>query len=78
MVPSGPPPAQLRALTTDDYIVAARLASDCRNERLPYVLGFLERGGFDIPRVESIAAPPPRTVARLEKTLAIIDLEDFL
>lgn len=78
MAPSGPPPAQLRALTTDDYITAARLSSDCRNERLPYVLGFLERGGFDIPRVESIAAPRPRATAVVEKTMTILDLEDFL
>ncbi len=38
-----PAPVEQRALTTDDYIIAARLTSDCRNERLPYVLGFLEK-----------------------------------
>ena len=67
-------PVKMRELTADDYIVAARLASDCRNERLPYVLGFLEKGGFEIPKVEAfvpITQPKPRT-------LAILDLEDFL
>ena len=44
---------QLRALTTDDYIGAARIVSDCRNERLHYVLGFLKCGGFEIPEVEA-------------------------
>lgn len=41
-----------RALTTDDYIKAASLVANCRNERLPYVLGFLEQGGFETPVVE--------------------------
>ena len=72
--PAEYPPVKRRELTVDDYIVAARLASDCRNERLPYVLGFLEKGGFEIPKVEAfvpITQPKPRT-------LAILDLEDFL
>lgn len=58
----------------DDYIVAARLASDCRNERLPYVLGFLEKGGFEIPKVEAFEP----SVQHKPRTLAILDLEDFL
>lgn len=45
-----------RALTTDDYMKAAQLAATCRNERLPYVLGFLEQAGFNIPKVT--ATPP--------------------
>ena len=72
--PAEYPPVKRRELTVDDYIVAARLASDCRNERLPYVLGFLEKVGFEIPKVEAvnrITQPKPRT-------LAILDLEDFL
>lgn len=44
-----------RALTTDDYIKAASLVANCRNERLPYVLGFLEQGGFETPVVEEQA-----------------------
>ena len=68
------PPVKRRELTVDDYIVAARLASDCRNERLPYVLGFLEKGGFEIPKVDAFA---PSTQPR-PKTLAILNLEDFL
>lgn len=68
------PPVKRRELTVDDYIVAARLASDCRNERLPYVLGFLERGGFEIPKVDAFT---PRT-SNKAKAIAIIDLDDYL
>lgn len=38
-----------RSLTVDDYLRAAHITSNCRNERLPYVLGFLEQAGFSIP-----------------------------
>lgn len=68
------PPMKRRELTVDDYIVAARLASDCRNERLPYVLGFLEKGGFEIPKAEKFT---PQSTSR-PKAWAILDLEDFL
>lgn len=68
------PPIKHRELTVDDYIVAARLASDCRNERLPYVLGFLEKGGFEIPKVDAFAP----SIQPRSKTFAILDLEDFL
>lgn len=47
-----------RALTTDDYMKAAQLAATCRNERLPYVLGFLEQAGFSIPEVTTPAPAP--------------------
>lgn len=43
---------QRRELTVDDYMKAAQLAATCRNERLPYVLGFLEQAGFNIPKVQ--------------------------
>ena len=68
------PPMKRRELTVDDYIVAARLASDCRNERLPYVLGFLEKGGFEIPKVNAFAP----SAQHKPKAFAILDLEDFL
>lgn len=44
--------APQRELTKDDYIKAASMVSTCRNERLPYVLGFLEQAGFKIPEVK--------------------------
>lgn len=47
------PAVEQRVLTTDDYLKAALIVSNCRNERLPYVLGFLEQGGFYIAQVES-------------------------
>lgn len=43
-----------RELTKDDYIKAASIVSGCKNERLPYVLGFLEQAGFRIPEVEQV------------------------
>lgn len=69
-------PVEQRALTTDDYIVAARLASDCRNERLPYVLGFLEKGGFSIPKVEELRQDKPSFKLSVERTF--INLDDYL
>lgn len=51
------PAVEQRALTTDDYLKAALIVSNCRNERLPYVLNLLEQGGFSIPTVEP--APQP-------------------
>ena len=74
--PATPAPVEQRALTTDDYITAARLASDCRNERLPYVLGFLEKGGFNIPKVEELRQDKPSFNLRVERTF--VNLEDFL
>lgn len=47
-----PAPVEQRALTTDDYIIAARLTSDCRNERLPYVMcwAFWRKAVLRFPR----------------------------
>lgn len=75
------PPVKHRKLTVDDYIVAARLASDCRNERLPYVLGFLEKGGFEIPKVKTYTPdrPAPHAAVVEQQINRIhIRLEDFL
>lgn len=71
-----PAPVEQRALTTDDYIIAARLTSDCRNERLPYVLGFLEKGGFEIPKVKELHRDKPSFTLSVERTL--INLDDYL
>lgn len=40
-----------RELTSDDYIKAAQIIASCRNERLPYVVGFLRQSGFTIPAI---------------------------
>lgn len=69
-------PVEQRALTTDDYIIAARLTSDCRNERLPYVLGFLEKGGFEIPKVKELRRNKPSFKLSVERTF--INLDDYL
>lgn len=55
-----------RTLTTDDYMKAAQLAATCRNERLPYVLGFLEQAGFNIPEVTT---PPPTDDGPIDCTM---------
>jgi prophage antirepressor-like protein len=55
-----------RSLTTDDYLRAASIVANCRNERLPYVLGFLEQGGFSIPKVRDTRA---EIVAQLSDVL---------
>lgn len=49
---SGPVIPQ-RDLTVDDYLKAASIVSNCRNNRLPYVLYLLGLGGFAAPRIES-------------------------
>ena len=41
-----------RNLTKDDYLKAALIVSRCKNERLPYVLNFLESAGFCVPKIE--------------------------
>lgn len=41
-----------RTHTVDDYLRAASLVASCRNERLPYVLGFIRESGLKIPEVE--------------------------
>lgn len=45
-----------RSITTDDYLRAASIVANCRNERLPYVLGFLEQAGLSIPKIEEMNA----------------------
>lgn len=47
------PTVKQRSLTTDDYLKAAAIVSGCRNERMPYVLGFLEQAGFSIPEIQN-------------------------
>ena len=68
----------LRDLTTDDYINASRIISDCRNERLPYVMGLLEMGGFTFPKVEATAKDKPTGKVHIEKTRTILSLDDYL
>lgn len=43
-----------RPLTTDDYIEAAKIISKCTPLKLQLTLGFLENGGFDIPKLQCI------------------------
>ena len=41
-----------RALTSDDYLRAAVIVARCKNDCLPYVLGFPEKGGWEIPKIQ--------------------------
>lgn len=68
------PPVQMRKLTADDYITAARLTADCLDEWLPYVLGFLKLGGFSIPKVERFS---PQTKSE-PKASTVVDLDAFV
>ena len=45
-----------RSITVDDYLRAASIIANCRNERMPYVLGFLEQGGLSIPKLQEMNA----------------------
>lgn len=58
-----------RALTPDDYMKAAQLAATCRNERLPYVLGFLEQAGFSIPKVTAPVLTGPVDCTEIERLM---------
>ena len=61
-----PPVVEQRVLTTDDYLKAALLVSNCRNERLPYVLGFLEQGGFSMPKLKTQAENTGKKLSNLQ------------
>lgn len=50
--PVVPPIVEQRCLTTDDYFKAAAIVAGCRNERMPYVLGFLRQAGFSVPEIQ--------------------------
>lgn len=79
-LPASPPAVQLRTLTSDDYISAARIVADCRNEHLPYVIGFLKCGGFEIPEGESRFPSKPALGGEMvfKKALIPINLDDYL
>lgn len=65
------PVVQQRDLTTDDYVRAASIVSNCRNSRLPYVLHFLEVGGFSIPKIEQHEDGRKRESIRTDEEIAI-------
>lgn len=58
-----PPETRQRALTPDDYLKAAQIVSNCRNERLPYVLDFLGQSGVSIPQIEAVSTARLRDVS---------------
>jgi prophage antirepressor-like protein len=64
------PQSRQRDLTTDDYLKAAQIVAHCKNERLPYVLNFLETAGFSVPDV--------RTQIRLCSNLVKESIASFL
>lgn len=66
---SAPSVMPTRSITTDDYLRAAAIVANCRNERLPYVLNFLAQGGFSVQQIgqtqKSAQVSPQHEVARL-------------
>ncbi len=47
-----------REITVDDFLKAAAVVATCKNERLPYVLGFLKSGGFPMPEICALPSSP--------------------
>lgn len=43
-----PVQARRQGITAQDYVKVAAIAAKCPKDRLPYVLGLLEHGGFDL------------------------------
>lgn len=66
------PAVQQRVLTPDDYLRAASIVANCANGRLPYVLGLLEKGGFEIPKVAATAQEKPELAQVIAQAI-----EDF-
>lgn len=48
-----------RMATTDDFLKAAQIVATCKNERLPYVLSFLNQAGIPTPQVKYYNANLP-------------------
>ena len=67
-------PVETRAITTDDYLTAARILSGCRNERMPYVLSLLKKAGIEIdvpaPAVLTGRVKDPQTARLLDVAIA--------
>lgn len=59
-----------RALTSDDYLRAAVIVARCKNDRLPYVLGFLEKGGWEIPKIQDSQSERQPVSVLVNRTLA--------
>lgn len=51
----------MRLLSPDDYLAAARLVANCKNERLGTVLALLSKGGWDVPQIATGASIRPDT-----------------
>lgn len=62
---------QMRPLTPDDYISAARIIANCKRDRLPIVLGMLCKGGWDIGGAIAIAEAAKTTTADLGTVLRL-------
>lgn len=62
-------PKATRPLTTDDYMEAAKIVSKCTPMKLKIVLDLLEKGGFDVPRIENTVEKLPRTRYAISDTI---------
>lgn len=75
---TAPAPAEQRILTTDDYLKAASIVAACRSERLPYVMHYLTRGGFDAPcfAAENNSGDPVEAIRLIMDAKAIYGLNN--
>lgn len=62
-------PKATRPLTTDDYIEAAKIVSKCTPMKLKIALDLLEKGGFDVPRIENAMEMLPQTRYAISDTV---------
>lgn len=68
-----------RMPTTDDFLKAAQIVATCKNERLPYVLGFLNQAGIPTPPVKCYDAGLPfeaiKLMLQVKEEMALTDAE---
>ena len=71
-----------RPLTTDDYMEAAKIVSKCTAMKLNIVLNLLEKGGFDIPRIDSTVETLPKhkyiTADSVDEYFGIIEVDELI
>lgn len=61
--------AAQRDITPDDYLRAASIVATCKNNRLPYVLAFLSKGGIETPQLAQYDINAPAEAVTLMRQL---------
>lgn len=68
-----PDAQEQRDITRDDYLRAASIVGQCKNERLPVVMKLLENAGLSIPRLQDIAPTQIPDRDTMGETAALIN-----